>query len=177
MLHRDFALTGSFIVLLVAAAALDVRTRRIPNWLVICGLAVGLLLRALVGVDAVTAGLVGAVLGLGVGYALFALGVFGGGDGKLLMVVGAYFGGPDAVLGALLAIAVAGGALGIAWSVRHGVLRPVLRNAGLALKYLVTFGRIGALPTGHPPAAMSVPYGLAIAAGSLLWWFWGVPVL
>ncbi len=127
---------------------LDYRTRRIPNWLVLTGLAIALLLRAFQGADAITAGLIGAGIGLGVGYTLFALGVFGGGDGKLLMAVGAYFGGPDAILGALLAIALAGGVLGIIWSVREGVILPVLLNTGQTLKYLLTFGRAGSLRTG-----------------------------
>jgi prepilin peptidase CpaA len=173
----DIATLASFVGLLVTAAALDYRTRRIPNWLVLAGLAIALLLRALQGADAITAGLIGAAIGLGVGYTLFALGVFGGGDGKLLMAVGAYFGGPGAILGAFLAIALAGGALGIIWSVRAGVILPVLLNTGQTLKYLVTFGRAGSLRTGHSAIAMSVPYGLAIAAGSLIWWFWGVPIL
>lgn len=173
----DLALTIALLGLVLVAAVIDFRTRRIPNRLVFAGLGVALLLRALQGADAITAGLIGAAIGLGVGYGLFALGVFGGGDGKLLMTVGAFFGGPDRMLGALLAIAVAGGGLGIVWAVRQGVVLPVLVNTGRTLKYLLTFGRAGSLRTERSPGAISVPYGLAIAAGSLIWWFWGVPVL
>jgi prepilin peptidase CpaA len=173
----DLALTIALLSLVLTAAVMDYRTRRIPNRLVFSGLGVALLLRTLQGADAIPAGLLGAAIGLGVGYGLFALGVFGGGDGKLLMAVGAFFGGPDRMLGALLAIAVAGGGLGILWAVRQGVVLPVLVNTGRTLKYLLTFGRAGSLSTERSPGAISVPYGLAIAAGSLIWWFWGVPVL
>jgi prepilin peptidase CpaA len=173
----DLALTTALVGLVLAAAVLDYRTRRIPNALVLAGLCVALVLRALQGGDAITAGLIGAAIGLGIGYGLFTLGVFGGGDGKLLMAVGACFGGPDRMLGALLAIAVAGGGLGILWAVRQGVVLPVLLNTGRTLKYLLTFGRAGTLRTERSPGAISVPYGIAIAAGSLIWWFWGVPVL
>jgi len=172
----DLALTAALVALVLAAAVLDLRTRRIPNRLVFAGLGAALALRGLVGVEAITAGLLGAAIGLAFGYGLFALGVFGGGDGKLLMAVGAFFGGPDRILGALLAIAVAGGGLGILWAVRQGVVLPVLLSTGRTVKYLLTFGRAGSLRTERSPGAISVPYGLAIAAGSLIWWFWGVPV-
>lgn len=173
----DFVLTVVLVGLVLAAAVLDVKTRRIPNWLVAAGLGAALFLRALQGADAIRAGLVGAAIGLGVGYGLFAFRVLGGGDGKLLMAVGACFGGPDRMLGALLAIAVAGGGLGILWAVQQGALLPVLATTGRTLTYLLTFGRAGSLRIERSPGAMSVPYGLAIAAGSIIWWFWGVPVL
>jgi len=173
----DDALTAALVLLVVVAALSDLKTRRIPNWLVFSGMGAALLLRGVLGSGSLGAGLIGAAIGLAVGYGLFALGVFGGGDGKLLMAVGACFGGPDPMLGALLAIALAGGVLGILWAVREEVLLPMLLNTGRTLKYLLTLGRAGSLRTMSSPGAISVPYGVAIAAGSLIWWFWGVPVL
>ena len=173
----DFALTVVLVGLVLAAAVLDIKTRRIPNWLVVAGLGAALFLRAFLGTEAISAGLIGAAIGLGVGYGLFVFRVLGGGDGKLLMAVGACFGGPDRMFGALLAIALAGGGLGILWAVRQGALLPVIITTGRTLTYLLTFGRAGSLRTERSPGAMSVPYGLAIATGSIIWWFWGVPVL
>ncbi len=177
MLPADLGLTATLVGLVGIAALLDLKSRRIPNWLVFSGLGSAIVLRTMAGNGALLQGAVGAAIGLGVGYSLFALGVFGGGDGKLLMAVGACFGGPDPMLGALLAVALAGGVLGLAWAVREGVLLPILLNTGQTMKYLLTFGRAGSLRTAHSPGAMSVPYGVAIAAGSLIWWFWGVPIL
>jgi len=177
MLSSDLGLTVVAVGLVTLAAALDLRDRKIPNWLIFAGTGAALLLRGLLGLELLRAGLVGTGIGLAVGYGLFALGVFGGGDGKLLMAVGACFGGPDRILGALLAIALAGGVLGILWAVREKVLLPLLLNTGRTMTYLLTLGRAGSLRTMTSPGAISVPYGVAIAAGSLIWWFWGVPVL
>ena len=177
MSPNELGLTVGLVGLVSFAALLDLKTRRIPNWLVLAGLAVALLLRGMLGMDALMTGFIGAGIGLGVGYTLFALGVLGGGDGKLLMAVGACFGGPGPIVGALLAIALAGGVLGLLWAARSGVLLPILLNTGQTMKYLLTFGRAGSLRTMDSPGTLSVPYGVAIAAGSLIWWFWGVPVL
>jgi len=39
------------------------------------------------------------------------------------------------------------------------------------VKYLAWFGRFGYRPTLESQGAMTVPYGLAIGVGSLVWWF------
>jgi len=98
----------------------------------------------------------------------------GGGDAKLLMAVGAFM-GPADVLRASLVIAVVGGVVALVEAARRRVLVPTLASCGLLIVSWVTLGRRGGgrrLLIGGGER-LAVPYGVAIAAGSLLWWFGG----
>jgi prepilin peptidase CpaA len=171
------ATTVVLVLAMGAAAAFDLRTRRIPNWLTLGGLAAALVLRFATGVHPLLDGLAGAGLGFGLGVVLMVLGALGGGDGKLLVTVGAFF-GLRPFVGALLLIGVLGGLLGIVEAVRQGVILPAVYNAGGMLKRWATLGRRGdAAQTLDSPGAVKVPYGVAIALGAVVWWFWGVPIL
>jgi prepilin peptidase CpaA len=91
-----------------------------------------------------------------VGAALFVLGIWGGGDAKMLPAV-ALWTGFDGLSRFLLVMALVGGGLAVlALIARRVPLGPVgpLRSWG---------DRLAA--TGH------VPYGVAMAAGGLDWWF------
>jgi prepilin peptidase CpaA len=86
------------LVCLAIAAVIDVRSRRIPNWLTFGLILAGLSRAIVVGGGA---GLGHAATGLLAGAApaivLFTLGALGGGDVKLLAGVGAWVGGPSAL--------------------------------------------------------------------------------
>ena len=173
----ELTTTMVFVVVMLAAGLMDLRTLRIPNWLTFGGLGVALVLRGLIGTGPLVDGLAGAGLGFLTGLLLFALRALGGGDGKLLITVGAFF-GLKPFVGALLAIGILGGLLGIAEAIRRGVILPSLYNAGAMIKRGVTLGRAGGeARTLESPGAVKVPYGVAIAAGAILWWFFGVPVV
>jgi hypothetical protein len=45
------------------------------------------------------------------------------------------------------------------------------------MKHWATFGRRGANRSFASVGALTIPYGIAIAAGALLWWFAGVQSL
>ena len=154
----------------VTATWHDFRSRRIPNALVLGGLAAALAVRMMVGVPSLLEGLLGAGIGLALGLVLFAAGAFGGGDGKLLMVVGAFL-GPVRFGVALVVIALLGGVLALVEAVRRGVILPALWRTGEAGKYLVSFGRAGSRPRVADAGAISVPYGAAISGGALLTWY------
>ena len=162
--------SAALSVLLAAAAWTDYRSRRIPNVLTVSGLAVALLLRAVVGPDAIIEGLVGVLLALVLTLPLLMLGVMGGGDAKLLMAIGAFM-GPSHFLWAGILIAIIGGMIAVVDAGRKGVLLPVLFNCGQIMKHWATFGRRGANRSFASVGAMTIPYGVAIAAGALLWWF------
>ena len=162
--------TVALLALLIGAAAADLRTRRIPNVLTVSGFMVALVLRSTLGGGAVLDGLQGAGIALLVVFPFFLLGALGGGDLKLLVAVGAFMQPTQFVL-ALLATAIVGGVLAIGESVRRGAMGPLLANtAGLA-SHLVTGGRLGHRSAIGAPGAITVPYGLAIAVGSLAVWF------
>ena len=162
-----------FVALVLAAAWSDIRRRRIPNLLTVSGLAAALGLRLLIGAGPAIEGLVGALLAFVVVLPFFVLGVMGGGDTKLLMMIGAFM-GPRNFLWAAVLIAIIGGMMAVVDAGRRGALIPVLFNCGQIMKHWATFGRRGANRSIATTGAMTIPYGVAIAAGALLWWFAGV---
>ena len=169
-----FGIVSAALTLLLAAAAwTDYRSRRIPNALTVSGLAAALVLRSMAGPDAVIEGLVGALLAFVLTLPLLMLSVMGGGDAKLLIAIGAFM-GPRHFLWAGALIAIIGGMMAVVDAGRRGALLPVLFNCGQIMKHWATFGRRGANRSFASVGAMTIPYGVAIAAGALLWWFAGV---
>ena len=162
-------MTAAFFALMAGAAWFDVRTRRIPNVLTLTGMAVAVALRLVAGPGAGIDGVTGAILAFVLCLPFFVLGVLGGGDAKLLMAMGAFM-GPRDLLVAMLLIALLGGILGAIDAMRKGVLLPVLHNCGDILKHWATLGRRGANRSLATGGALAIPYGVAIAAGSLVWW-------
>lgn len=160
------------MAVLVVAIWTDVRSRRIPNVLTLTGMVVGVALRSVDGPSAALDGLLGAGLGLLVAIPFLALGALGGGDAKLLAAVGAFM-GPARLVGALLAIAVIGGVIAIIEAGRRGRLRAVLASSVAMVGNWISLGRVGMTPTLETPNAVAIPYGVAIALGALIWWFWG----
>lgn len=158
-----------FIVLVAMAAWTDVRSRRIPNEIVVTGFGAALLLRALVGFDAHVDGLQGAGLAFLVVLPLFALRGIGGGDAKMLIMVGAFM-GPERLVPALLVTAVVGGVMAVAAMVRQRVAVRVLRSTAGLVAYGLTLGRAGTRATVDMPGAVTVPYGVAIAVGAVVGW-------
>ncbi len=164
-------LTLTFAVVMGLAALWDVATRRIPNALTLGGLGIALVLRAGLGWGALGAGALGLGVGILVGLPLFAIGGLGGGDAKLLFAAGAFM-GPAKFLPSLLAVAFVGGALALLVILQRGLLLPALASSGRVLGNLLSFGRRGERITlEDAPARLTIPYGVAIAAGCLWGWF------
>lgn len=150
--------------ILVPAAIIDFRDRRIPNSLCLAGFMIGVILHGLL------TGWVGAAVSAGSGLALlammfpfFAIGWMGAGDVKLMGAVGAIAGtlpmASEALLG-ILAVGVLMALLTIAW--RNG--------PGVLAQRLAALGRTRppeTMKTGNTIAAQGMPYGVAIATGSI----------
>lgn len=171
---NSIGISGTLLILVVLAASWDVWRRRIPNVLTVAAFLVALVIRAFAGSAMVIDGLLGASLAFAVLLPLFAMGGVGGGDVKLLVAVSAFLGLKGAMIG-LLATAIFGGALAFFYSVRRGVILPALLNTRGLLKYVVTLGRAGERTTRESAGAVSVPYGVAIAAGALFaLWYGGI---
>lgn len=162
--------TASLVALAALAAWWDIRTRRIPNALTFTGFLVALAIRALGGFDEVTAGLLGALLAFGLSLPLFALHGLGAGDVKLLTACGAFL-GPRRLLAALLITALVGGLLAVAAVIRQGAVVQTLRNCRDIVLAAFSPVRRAGLPTLSSPGAITVPYGVAIAVGTLAAWF------
>lgn len=159
------------VVLLAVASWTDVTARRIPNWLTVSGIVAGLGIRAWMGWGPLGSGALGVVTALLLALPFFATGVLGGGDAKLLMAVGSFM-GPADMGAASLVIAVVGGVVALVEVARRRMLVPTLTSCGLLIVSWVTLGRKGRKPKMVIEGErLAVPYGVAIAAGSLLWWF------
>ena len=150
-----------FLPILFAFACYgEIRSRRIPNWLTLAGMALGLGAGL---IEDWLPGLWTSFLGLLIGGGVFLpfclLGIVGGGDMKLMAAAGAIVGYP-LVLRVLTDTCMAGGLLALAIMAWNGILLTTFANA-----FRVVFGmprRTRGLR--RPPM---VPYGLAIAAGTL----------
>jgi hypothetical protein len=87
-----------------------------------------------------------------------------------MAVVGAFMGLEGGAV-ALLASAVAGGVLSMALALRRGVILPVLFSTRELGAWLLTFGRRGERVRLDGVGAVTFPFGVAIAIGSLATWF------
>ncbi len=150
-------------MVLTVAVYLELKESRIPNWLTLTGMSIGLLLGYLPGGLTFPASLLGLCVGFGFLFLFYVFGGIGGGDVKLMGAVGALLGGNvvghalfyTAVIGGFMAVTVLIWRGGLWLGVRRGVMR------------LFKGKRLPESPDDTTPAA-TVPYGLAIAAGSLL---------
>lgn len=163
----NYVLLGGLICAAIGAAS-DVRSQRIPNWLTYGGAATGLVMQAIAGGwRGFLSGAGGLLIGGGVFFLFFVVRGMGAGDVKLMAAVGAWVGWQHIVL-VMVITAVAGGALAVAYMVFYRRVGSTVQNMGELLRFHLTSG-----VKPHPevnlndPAAVRVPYGLAIAAGTL----------
>lgn len=174
MSAHSLAFAGLLSAVLALSVWFDVSAHRIPNWITAGGLIGALVLRAIVGPDALGVGVLGGALGFALGILLYAVGAMGAGDGKLLATVGAFL-GLDAFVRCLPLIGAFGGLLALAVTVRNGTVIATLLRFRELLFYVVSFGRIGERRTLATPGAVTVPYGVAVAAGTAMAWLgWGL---
>ena len=158
----------------LVAAVTDARARRIPNVLALPVLAAGLAHGALGGGWAGLGEAGAACLALALPYVLlFCFAGGGAGDAKLMGALGAWLGLAWGAV-TLVMVCLAGVALALAWSAAHRRLRPLLAGLshllrGAVLPFFGT-GSLRDLPTLLPPTddGDKLPYGLAIAAGTVL---------
>ena len=164
---EKYLLIGALGIATVGAVQ-DIRGGRIPNWLTYGGLLVALAVRTFVsGWPGLKIGFIGMLAGGGIFYLLFLLGGMGGGDVKLMAAVGAWAGTAQTA-GVLIAAAIAGGFLAVGYMVFYRQVHRTLLNTVELVQHHLTFGF-----QPHPelnirePGSMRVPYGLAIAMGTL----------
>jgi prepilin peptidase CpaA len=160
----------SLIVLLIASG-IDLRTRRIPNWLSVPFLISGMIVPAIAGG---WTGLRTSFAGFGLAVLLFGLPCFlramGMGDLKLAAGVGAWI-GPSQFCMAFIVTGMVGGILAVAYAVRHRSLGQCLDNTGELVVHLVKTRRThDEIHLGNR-AALSIPYAPAIAIGTLFSFF------
>ena len=125
----------------LAAAAIDLRTRRVPNALTagtaVAGLAIA---GAGIGFTGVTAAVIGGIVGFALLLPGYIWGGTGGGDVKLLAALGTLL-GPNGIVLAFLATAMTGGLLALAIA----LLRRRFRNETFAYAPAIAVGALIAL--------------------------------
>lgn len=161
MPELDTSLHALVGLTLVIAVVTDVRARRIPDLLTYPAMVLALVLRvSAAGVGDVGTGLISGLIGLaaaGGWFSIFALRKqgLGWGDVKLAMVVGAALGVPLTAV-AVVFISIAGALQAVVSLIWKGALSATVR-AALSRK---------------AEGEKHIPYGVAIALGSLgaMWW-------
>lgn len=160
------------LTLVVVAAWFDLKSRRIPNWLVLVGLVSSfifqILFNSLGSFNGFKAWGLGLLVGFGLFLPLYLLHAMGAGDVKLMAMVGAFL-GPMAALGVVLTTLIVGGVLALAVALWSGSLRQTLGN----VRFVLTQTMLKALPGGvqlEAPSASAgnLPYAVAIAAGTMI---------
>jgi prepilin peptidase CpaA len=160
------------LIVLAVATFTDLRSRRIPNWLVlpfmVAGIGVSGWLHGWSGIGQSLSGLgLGALL-LGV---LWWLGGMGMGDLKLCAAIGAWI-GPMQLLFALVITSMAGGIMALCWAAAGGFLGELFQGAG---DLVFGFAKRGLRPQPElvlsNPSARKMPYAPAIAIGTIVSFF------
>lgn len=163
--------TGVLLLMLALAAAIDSRSHRIPNWLVLSGAVYALIYNTVLPPwhnGTVLFPLAGLGLGLLLFLPLYLMRAMGAGDVKLMAMVGAFL-GPNEIWRAALLIWASGGLLALVFVVLNGTALRMVNN-------LTAWFRLGALDVINATApslrisnefsAGRLPYGTAIALGT-----------
>jgi prepilin peptidase CpaA len=157
----QFVLAGAVFV----AAVYDIRFRRIPNWLVLAALLLGLALNGfLFGGGGLLTSLKGIGLAFVIYFPLYLLRGMGAGDVKLMMAIGSLVGpGPWFII--FLCTGLLGGILALAFLLLRRRFRHTLWNVG----FLVTrLARFEAPYAGNPELDLRTDKGLRLPHGAVI---------
>jgi prepilin peptidase CpaA len=161
------------IIVLLAAAVFDVRYRRIPNWLTVGGVVLGIAINAVIGPP--LAGIGFALAGLGVAFGiyvlLYALRAMGAGDVKLMAAVGALVGW-ERWFGIFFITALIGGVMALILVVARGRIKKTLFNLGFILSEMTSL-RPAYLAREELDVknkkALGLPHGAVIAVSTVFY--------
>lgn len=158
------------VLVVMVAAVYDFRFRRIPNWLTLAGVLIGIGLNSFL---YEWAGLRLAGLGLGLAFVIYfpmyLLRGMGAGDVKLMAAVGAIVGWAN-WLGIFVLSSVIGGVCAVLLALAKGRFLKTFRNLGYMLKEMAF---LRAPYVKHEeldvksPKAVKLPHGVMVAVGSV----------
>lgn len=150
-------------LMLAVAVYVELKERRIPNWLTLSGMALGLLIAYWQGTPAFASSIIGLIIGFGFLFIFYVFGGVGGGDVKLMGAAGALMGRfliqealvYTAFIGAFLAV------LMVIWR------KDFWARIAWGFKQLA-YWKKNESGEMKPATPIAVPYGIAIALGCLL---------
>lgn len=152
-------------VILIIALYTDLTKFKIYNWLTFPTLLLGLI-ASFFNTIGIMNSLLGFLFAFVISFAFYAMGGFKGGDVKLISAIGAWV-GKGLVLTNLLYIFIAGGVLGLVYSIKNGTLVPTLKK--IYMFFIASFTP-GMSPKEEVKETINkpMPYALAIFAGTVL---------
>jgi prepilin peptidase CpaA len=166
------AVVPTVVVVLAVAVYTDCRWRLIHNGLTFPAMALGLLWHL---VSDGWPGLGWGVLGMATGFGLmmipFVFGQMGGGDVKLMAALGSLL-GAYAILNVFLYTTLAGGLLALMYAVGNREGLNTFKRVGQLASALVA-RKPAATPDGSAKPSITIPYGVAIATGTVIYLVFG----
>lgn len=157
------------IGLTLTAAWTDLRSRRIPNWLTVSGVAAGIAVNAYVqGWHGAKSSLEGMALALVLLLPVVLLRGLGAGDWKLMGAVGSFV-GPTLFVVILTFSVMVAGAMAIVQMVRARRVRKTLKNLVVLVHGFFVFGlRPNPNISLDDPESLKLPFGVAAAIATLV---------
>jgi prepilin peptidase CpaA len=167
MIHHGVRILPALLA--VIAGVLDWRSRRIPNWLTVPALAVGIAVNSWQrGWPGAKDSLLGAGLGLGLLLPFVLIRSLGAGDWKLVGALGAFL-GPQRLLTVLFAAVLVAGIMALALVIWKGRFLHTIRNISRMLASLFSFHLPGQELTLDDPQSTKVPFGVAVAVAVIVY--------
>ena len=159
------------LAVVLGAAVYDVRYRRIPNWLSVGGVLLGLAMNSFLyrGWPGLSFALMGLGVAFGIYFVLYALRAMGAGDVKLMAAVGACIGWHN-WFGTFIITAILGGIMSLILAAARGRVKKTMWNVGFILTEMKS-GRPAYLGKEEldvrSPKALGLPHGAVIAIGTI----------
>ncbi len=156
-------------LLAIAAGWTDYRSRRIPNWLTVPALLLGIATNSwLRDWPGAKDSLLGAALGLGLLLPFVLLRYLGAGDWKFVGALGAFL-GPHNLLTVLFLGVLVNGLMAVMMVIQKKRVRETLRNMGRMLAGFLTMHLPAPELTLDNPDLVKVPFGVAVAVAVVLY--------
>ena len=161
-------------IILIIASIQDVISLRIPNWVTLPGLAVGLFYFSLTrGYEGFLFSLIGALTGLGLLIIPYIIGGTGAGDVKLMGAVGSFLGAQGVFIVFILSC-ILGGAYALFLLASKGLLFSTFKRYGKILWCLISTQKLIYIPPTIIEKALRVRFGVVIALGTGSYLVFGV---
>jgi prepilin peptidase CpaA len=170
--HMNSVAWWPTLIVLAIATVTDLRSRRIPNWLVLPFMVAGICVSGwLHGWPGIGHSLSGLAVGAAVLGVLYWLGGMGMGDLKLCAAIGAWV-GPTQLLFALVITSMVGGIMALCWAAAGGFLGELFQGTA---DLIFGFKKRGLRPHSElvlsNPLTRKMPYAPAIAIGTIFSFF------
>jgi prepilin peptidase CpaA len=147
----------------------DWRSRRIPNWLTVSALLVGIVANASTnGWPGAKSALLGALLGLAILLPFVLIRALGAGDWKLVGALGAWL-GPSRLIAVLIVTIFVAGIMAVILVIWKRRLGQTLRNIGHMIAAIFTLHLPGPEVSLDNPDSAKVPFGVAVAVSVVLY--------